>query len=1045
MAAPSDAARPPDRANDLPALSIRRAWLVTVVNLLFVLAGLGAIRGLEVRELPDVDYPVVAVRADYPGASPETLDAEATRLLEGAAARVPGVSAVRSASEEGNLRVIIEFRPGVNLVDAANDVRDAVSRIQNDLPEGIENLVIVKADADAEPVMRLAVASDTLTIDELTRAIEEQLEPELVSVPGVADIVVFGERRRVLRVRLDPTRLGAFGIDVAEAVEALRTARADVPAGSLESGDLRVLVRADASITSPEEAAALQLRPGVRLGDVADIFFSPADATSYVRLDGRNVINLGVIRQAQSNTVEIAEGVRQVVARLEGQGGRFRVAIVADNAVFIESAIAEIATTLVVAATIVVLVVGLFLGRWRTTLVPAVAIPVSLIGTLAGIWLFGFSINVLTLLALVLASGLVVDDTIVVIENIQRRRGEGLGPRAAAVQGTREVFFAIIATTATLAAVFIPLSFMPSVTGRLFTEFGIVMTLAVVLSSFVALTLGPMIAARLPAERPPGRIQARLDRIGGAADRGYRRMLAFALRHGWAVVGICLLLGVGALVLFTQVPQRLTPEEDRGVLQVRLTGPDGVGLSYTDRQIDKALTAVRPLVGEGVVTQLYTITGVYDLFRGEITAPMVPWDQREVSQQEAADRVMKALQDLPGARVSVRSPSSLSVRGGGGGEVAMAITGDDHWQIAEAAEAFAAAVRREIPGLRDVIVQWQATQPQLGMTIDRRRAAELGVPVERLEIALRAMVEGTRVSELTVGDRSVPVFVESVRRGATDPQDLLMVRVRGEDGRLVPLTQFVRFEEAAIPSELERFGQRRAVEMEAAIVGDYELGQAVDDLRELAARELPPGMGLLFRGDAATFEENARDIRITFGLALLVVFLVLVAQFESVTSAAVVLLTVPFGLAAAVFAMSIAGVSLNIYSQIGLLLLIGVMSKNSILMVEFADQLRDRGMSVGEAALEAASARIRPILMTLSSTALGALPLLLASGAGAEARFAIGTIIFGGLMLSVAFTLTLTPVLYAGLARWSPPRARQGERLAEELAAAEAARGGLSR
>ncbi|MEZ5649346.1 MAG: efflux RND transporter permease subunit [Burkholderiaceae bacterium] len=1023
-----------DRGRDLPALSIRRAWLVTVMNLLIVLAGVVALRGLEVRELPDVDYPVVAVRADYPGAAPETLDAEATRILEGAAARVPGVDAVRSASEEGNLRVIIEFQPGVDLVDAANDVRDAVSRITNDLPDGIENLVIVKADADAEPVMQLAVASDSLAIDELTRAIEEQLEPELVSVPGVADVTVFGARKRVMRVRLDPARMAAFGLDVEDAAAALRSARADVPAGSLESGELRVLVRADASITDPTEAAALQLRPGVRLGDVADVFFAPADASSYVRLDGRTVVNLGIVRQAQANTVEIAEGVRQVVARLRDQGSRFRVTIVSDNAVFIESAIAEIVTTLLITATVVVLVVGLFLGRWRATLVPAVAIPVSLIGTLGGIWLFGFSINVLTLLALVLASGLVVDDTIVVIENIQRRRAEGLGPRAAAVLGTREVFFAIMATTATLIAVFLPLSFMPSFTGRLFNEFGIVMSLAVALSSFVALTLGPMIAARLPRDREPNAVQRRLVSLGGHVDRGYRRVLGGALANGWLVLAGCLALALAAGFLFTQIPQRLTPQEDRGVLQVRLSGPDGVGLAYTDRQIDQVLIAMRPLLDEGVVTNLATITGRYDLFRGEVTAPMVPWENRNISQQQAAARIMRTLDGLPGARVTVRAPGSLSGRGGGGGEIRMAITGDDHWRIAQAAEVFATAIERELPGVSDVVVQWQATQPQLGLTIDRRRAAELGVPVDRLEIALRAMVEGARVGDLTVGDRSVPVMLESSRRRATDPDDLLMVGVRNDGGTLVPMAQFVHFEETAIPSELERFGQRRAVEMEATFADDTPIGETVDRLRELGARTLPPGMGLLFRGDAATFEENARDIRITFALALLVVFLVLVAQFESLTSAAAVLLTVPFGLAAAVFAMTLAGVSLTIYSQIGLLLLVGVMAKNSILMVEFADQLRDRGRSVRDAALEAAATRMRPILMTLSSTALGGLPLVLASGAGAEARLAIGVVIFGGLLLAVGFTLLLTPVLYAMLARFSKPRSRHAELLAQELA-----------
>ena len=517
---------PTDRASGLPALAIRRPWLVVVLNLLLVIAGLGALRGIEVRELPNIDRPVVAVFANLPGAAPEMLDAEATRVIEGAAARVPGVISVRSASEEGNLRVIIEFRADTDLVAAANDVREAVRRVERELPAGIEDLTVVKADADAEPVMQLAVSSATLAIDELTRVVADEVEPALVAVPGVADVSTFGGRQRVLRVRLDPPRLAALGLAVDDVVAALRTARADLRAGSLASAQQELLVRANASLATPTQLRALRLRPGAAgagatLGDVADVYFAPADARAYVRLDGRTVISLGVVRQAQANSVAISDGVRGVVERLNARGGDLRVSIVADDAVFIRGAIGEVALSLALAVLVVVAVVGLFLGRWRTTLVPAVAIPVSLIGTLGAVWLLGFSLNLLTLLALVLASGLVVDDAIVVLENIQRRRAMGLGPRAAAVLSTREVFFAVMATTATLVAVFVPISFLPSAAGRLFTEFGYVMAIAVALSSFVALSLGPMIAARLPPEPPPGPLQRALAAVGGPWARGY--------------------------------------------------------------------------------------------------------------------------------------------------------------------------------------------------------------------------------------------------------------------------------------------------------------------------------------------------------------------------------------------------------------------------------------------------------------------------------------------------------------------------------------------
>jgi hydrophobe/amphiphile efflux-1 (HAE1) family protein len=1032
-----------DRASDLPALAVRRPWLVLVLNLLIVIAGIGALMGVEVRELPNIDRPIVAVRADYPGAAPETLDAEVTRVIEGAAARVPGVYLVRSASEEGNLRVIIEFNPNVDLVVAANDVRDAIARIEGTLPEGLENLTIVKADADAEPVMQLAVSSNTLPIDELSRVVEDRIEPALIAVPGVADITLFGERRRVMRVRLDTGRLTARGLSVDDVAALLRSSRADVPAGSLQSPQQEVLVRANASVATPGQVRALRIRPGIALGEVAEVYYAPADPTSYVRLNGRTVVSLGVVRQAQSNTMEISDGVRRVVERLNAQGGDLQLSVVSDDAVFIRGAIGEVLWSLVAAVLIVVAVVGAFLGQWRATLVPVVAIPVALVGTLAAVWLLGFSLNLLTLLALLLATGLVVDDSIVVLENIQRRRGHGLGARAAAVLGTREVFFAIVATTATLVAVFIPISFLPSAAGRLFAEFGFVMAFAVAISSFVALTMGPMIASRFLTDRPPGPLWRRATAAGGRVVRGYRRVLAQCLRRAWLVAVTCLALaGLGVLV-FTQIDSELTPEEDRGVLTVRLDGPDGVGLDYIDRQLEEALAAVTPLQREGLVSNLFTITGRWDFNRAEITAPLVDWDERDVTQAQLAARVEKALEGLPGARVRIRSGNSLGV-GGGDGSVQMAVTGDEYGRIAEAAYALAAAIERDLPGLRDVRVDYTASQPQLTLLVDRQRAADLGVDVEGLDTVLRALVDGTEVAELTVEDRSVPIMLESSARGATDPQRLLMLQVRAElpesqgGSRLVPLAQFVRFDETAIPAELNRLGQRRAVELSAVLAEGVPLQQAVDQLRALAARELPQGMGLLFRGDAATLEQTGRDLAITFAIALLVVFLVLVAQFESVTSAGVVLLSVPFGLAAAAFAMAASGTSLNIYSQIGLLLLVGVTAKNSILMVEFADQLRDAGHSVHDAALEAAVTRLRPILMTMASTVLGAVPLVVGSGAGAEARNAIGWVIFGGLSLAALFTLFLTPVIYLGIARFARPRADQGERLAREMKLASA-------
>jgi len=1028
----------------LPALAIRRPWLVLVLNLLIVIAGLAALRGVEVRELPNVDRPVVTVQASWRGAAPQTVDAEVTRLVEGAAARVPGVTLVHSVSREGGMRVHLEFRPDIDLKTAAADVREAVSRVQGSLPSAVEDLVVIKADADATPVLRLAVSSDTLPIDELTRQIADQIVPALVAVPGVADVSTFGGRQRVLRVRVDTARLAALGLTVDDVVDAVRSAPADLAAGSLTSQSIELLVRADASLLSPEQLRSLPISvPGAavgtrapRLGDVADVHHDAADIRSLVRLEGRSVVMLGVLREAKSNTLDISAGVARAVEQINARGNDIQIRVVDDDARFIRSALREVLVTLGLAVLIVVAVVGVFLGSWRATLVPVVAIPISLVGTLAAIWLLGFSLNMLTLLALVLACGLVVDDAIVVLENIQRRRGQGLGARAAAVLGTRDVFFAVVATTATLAAVFIPISFLPSTVGRLFSEFGFVMAIAVALSSFVALSLGPMIAARVAIEpRAPGRLMRGLQHLGRRLAALYRHALDGALRWGWVVLALCLLAGGAAVWTLQGLTQELVPQEDRGVLRIRLDGPDGVSLSYMDRQMALALKALEPLREQGLVTQFLTVTGRGRANEADIVASLPPHDERSLSQQQIGQRALAALRAVPGVRHRIHGCNALGVPGADG-TVKMFITGDDHERIAEAAYGLARAAEASMPGINGVRVNWRASQPTLALRIDRDRAADLGVSVDALNSALRALVQGFEATELNANDRSVPVLVESDKRGASDPQDLLNISVRTSGNRLVPLAQFVSFDEGVQPQELHRFAQRRAVELSAPLAEGYAMGAAVAEIRALAAQVLPAGMQLLFRGEAAALDETSREVLITFAIALLVVFLVLVAQFESVTSAAVVVLTVPFGLAAAVWAMALGGVSLNIYSQIGLLLLVGVMAKNSILMVEFADQLRDRGASVREAALDAACTRLRPIVMTMASTVLGALPLVLAAGPGAEARRAIGIVICGGLGMAAVFTLFLTPVVYLGLARASRPRAHADKALAAEMAAA---------
>ena len=1020
------------RASELPSFSVRRPTAVVVMNLLIVIAGLGALFGIEVRELPDVDRPVVTVRAFFDGASPETMDAEVTSVVEGAVARVSGIKTINSASEENNMRVRAEFLPNVDLDVAANDVREAVAAIERRLPEGVEDITIVKADADASPIIRLALMSNRLSQEALTRLAEDDVGAELSAIPGVATVALFGDQERVLRVVVEPMRLASYGLSIDDVAKVLRSTSLDVPAGSFKSDDQLLLVRADASIWRPADVEGLALRDDVRLGDVAQAFYGPAEASSYSLLNGRKVIGLGIIRRAKSNTIEISAAVDKVIERLNRRLDDVEIVKISDDARFIRGAVREVIVSLSIAVGVVIVVIFFFMGAIRPTLIPAVAIPIALIGTVAAIWLLGFSINILTLLALVLATGMIVDDAIVVVENIDRQRAAGMKPMAAAVVGTRQVFFAVLATTATLVSVFLPIAFLPSMAGKLFAEFGFVLAIAVVISSFVALSLCPMLASRLPSRDRHGAREGYLGKLGNWIMGLYRRLLEFTLSARFLVLGAAVMVALSAVVLFPSIDEELVPTEDRGAILIMMQGPDGVGLEYMDRQSARAEALLEPLRQSGEITNVLSIVGRWDLNRVYIIAPLAPWSERTRSQAEIAKELRPKLKAIPGATARVRTPNSLNLHHVGGG-LEFALTGSNYADIAAAADTFLAAMHDRLPQFEDPEIEYQQTQPQLSVRINRRRAEDLGVPVEGIASTLRAMVDGFQVTQLNVDDKSVPVLIESAAGAIDDPSDLHNLFVASTRGGLVPLSAFVTLEEVGVAAELDRTVQKRAIEIDTPLPPGYSLQRAISDIEKLADDVLVPGIELRFINEAATLQDTSSQVGIAFGLSILIVLLVLAAQFESFLSACVILLTVPFGLAAAVFALYFTGSTFNIYSQIGLIMLVGLMAKNGILVVEFADQLRDRGHEVGEAIRIAAVTRLRPVMMTMLSTVLGALPLILSSGAGAEARHAIGWIVFGGLGIATVFTLVLIPVIYSLLAPLAPPRAHAGVRLDREL------------
>lgn len=1019
-------------ANDLPSVSIRRPVLIVVLNVLIAIAGLAALMGVEVRELPDVDRPVVGVSATLPGGAPETVDAEVTSILEGAAARVSGVESIQSSSEENSARISIEFRPGVDLDVVAAEVREAVNQIRRELPDDVEQINVRKADNDARSVLDLAVSSETLTQEELTRRLETDLSPEFLAIDGVADVRLNGDRERVLRVDLDPLKLVSFGLSVTDVADALRLAPFDVPAGSLRSTDQRLIIRADATAITEDQVENIIVSDDTRIGDVAQAYFAPADAGSFVRLDGKPVIGLGVIRQAGSNTIEISDQALAVLDRLRDRFPDMEMRITNDDAQFIRKSVAEVVTTLAITIALVVATLWVFIGSFRATIIPAFSIPVALFGAVAAIWLMGFSINILTLLALVLATGLIVDDAIVVTENIQRRRGMGLGSRAAAVLATREVFFAVVATTAVLVAVFVPIAFLPSTAGRLFREFGGVLAAAVVISSFVALSLVPAFTARLPKSAGQNN---RFAKIGHVFKRFYKRTLHKALDFSWVIVLLSLLSAGGGAILYNQIDSELMPNEDRGSVRVFSRGPDGVGLKFMDRQARKLEEILLEYKDSGDIESIYTVVGQWDPNLVFITANLKPWEERDISQQEIIDNIREPLSQVPGAPGRAFGDNSLNLRGQGGG-IEMAITGENYDEIFKVAREFTAVVKERMPELGDPDVSYQPTQPQLRVKIDRRRAAELGVSLNDISATLRAAINGDDVADLNVGDQQIPVMLRTRNNLIQSPQDMQNLYVSSSSGDLVPISSVSEIIEEGVSAELERQAQRRAIEIDAQLPEDLPMSEVVEQLRVIAEDVLPDNMGLVFLGEAAAFEDTSQEIAMTYILAFLIVLLVLAAQFESLNSAVVVMLTVPFGIAAAIYALFLTGTSMNIYSQIGLVMLIGLLAKNSVLLVEFADQLRDRGLEVREAIEEASLIRLRPIMMTLVSTILGGLPLILSSGAGAEARNSIGWVVFGGLGLATLFTLYLTPVLYLWLARFTKPRADEAARLESEMEAA---------
>ena len=1018
----------------LSETSIRRPVLATVMSLLVVLVGLVAFRQLTLREYPRIDEPIVTVGTRLLGASSEVIESQVTKPLEDSIAGIDGVDIMTSISRTEQSQISVRFRLSKDPDTAAAEVRDRVSRVRGRLPAAAEEPVIAKVEADATPTIWLAYTSETMSSLELTDVVTRIAKPRLQTVPGVADVFISGDRRYAMRVWLDADKLASYRLTVQDVEDALRKQNLEVPAGRIESQQREFSVTSRTDLNTVAQFANIAVKTvgsfTVRLSDVARVEEAAASERSRAMLNGLPNIATGVVRNATANPLEISAGVRALVPQLQrDMPASVTVHMANDNAVFIDRSIKAVFRTVLEAVVLVALVVFVFLRTLRASFIPLVTIPVSLIGAFGLIALAGFTINTLTLLALVLAIGLVVDDAIVVLENIFRHIEKGLSPFQAAVKGVREISFAVVAMTLTLAAVFAPLAFTPGRTGRLFSEFALTLAGAVVVSGFVALTLTPMLCSKLLRHNAaPGVFDRGMERALTAMTRGYTGALRWSLRHRWLVVCVMLASGVGSAWLYLTAKSELSPIEDRGVIALPMRAPDGATLDYMSRHLDmvEAITSKYAefdrrflFIGGGQVSTAFGVLRTTD------------WTERNVTTMELARQLLPKFGALPGITVFPVTPPSL---GQGFRERAInyvIVSGDSYDNMARVAGQFMTAMGKN-PGIVQPDIDLQLNKPELFMEVDRDRAADMGVSVEAVARTVETMLGGRVVTRYKRNADQYDVLVQTGGRERATPDDIEKLFVRGRGETMVPLSSLVKVRESVSPRELNHFNQRRSVAISASLGPGYSLGEALQFMDDTAATTLPPGYAAELNGVSREFRSSSGALGLVFVLALLFIFLVLAAQFESFVDPFVILLSVPLSMVGALAALQLSGGTLNVYSQIGLITLVGLITKHGILIVEFSNQLRQQGRTTVDAVVEAASLRLRPILMTTGAMVLGAIPLALASGAGAESRRQIGWVIVGGMALGTLLTIFVVPTVYTLFARKQVPGEITELALAEE-------------
>ncbi|HPR06863.1 MAG TPA: efflux RND transporter permease subunit [Denitromonas sp.] len=1006
----------------LSDICVRRPVFATVLSLVLILVGLVSFTRLTVREYPKIDEPVVTVSTRYTGASPAIMESQVTKPLEDSLAGIEGVDVLTSISRQESSQISVRFRLERDPDSAAADVRDRVSRVRRKLPDDVDDPVISKVEADASPIIYLAFSSDRHSPLDVTDVASRIVKPRLQTLPGAADVRVFGDREYAMRIWLDRDRLSAYGLTVQDVESALRAQNVEVPAGLIESQsrEFAVVARTDLSEVGQFEQVVVRAPVGadgypVRLRDVGRVEVAAASERTSAHFNGKPAVALGLIKQATANPLDLSKALRAELPRIsEGLPEGMTVTIANDYTVFIDRSIRAVFMTIGEAVLLVLAIIFFFLRNWRATLVPLVTIPVSLIGAFTLMLVMGFSINTLTLLALVLAVGLVVDDAIVVLENIHRHLEMGKTRFQAALDGAKEIGFAVVAMTLTLAAVYAPVAFMTGRTGKLFIEFALTLAGAVIVSGFVALSLSPMMCSKLlKHETRHGRVYNAVEAVLNGMTHGYRRILGAALKARWLVLLLFVAVVGASGWLLNTLKSELSPVEDRGFIIGVFSGPEGATIDYMDRYTRQleALYAKTP-----DISRYFVVSGSPTVSQGISFGGLKDWSERSTLSPQIARSLLPGFLSVPGIRAFPVTPPSLGQSARSQPINLVIVTSASYTELAVVADQMLQEMAKN-PRFIAADIDLKLTKPEVTVKVDRDKAADLGVSVEQIGRTLETLLGGRQVTRFKRDAEQYDVIVQLAAADRSIPNDISDIYVRGSAGDMIPLASLITVDEAVAPRELNHFAQRRAVTITANLADDFALGEALTELETIAARVLPADYAIDYNGQSREFKISSGGLLLTFILAVVFIYLVLSAQFESFRDPFTIMLTVPLSMTGALAALWMTGGTLNVYSQIGLVTLIGLITRHGILIVEFTNQLRERSEALVTAIVDAAVLRLRPILMTTGATILGAIPLALATGAGAESRQQIGWVIVGGLAFGTLLTLFVVPVVYTLVAR----------------------------